>query len=50
VLQHEDVIVRAREEAHALVSVDPGLVEHPALRATVRAVLESEQAEYLEKT
>jgi ATP-dependent DNA helicase RecG len=50
VLQHEDVIVAARQVAAALVSVDPQLVDHPALRARVREVLESEQAEYLEKT
>jgi ATP-dependent DNA helicase RecG len=50
VLQHEDVIITARQEANALVTADPELAHHPALRSTVRSVLESEQAEYLEKT
>jgi ATP-dependent DNA helicase RecG len=50
VLRDEDDIVAARQVANALVSVDPELRDHPALRATVRGVLESEQAEYLEKT
>ncbi|HEU4945587.1 MAG TPA: ATP-dependent DNA helicase RecG [Kribbella sp.] len=50
VLRDEDDIVAARQVANALVSVDPELADHPVLRATVRGVLESEQAEYLEKT
>jgi ATP-dependent DNA helicase RecG len=50
VLRDEDDIVAARQVANTLVSVDPELRDHPALRATVRGVLESEQAEYLEKT
>ena len=38
VLQHEDVIQRARAEATALVDEDPDLSDHPALAAADRGV------------
>jgi ATP-dependent DNA helicase RecG len=50
VLEHEDVIVRAREEATRLVAEDPDLAGHPALAAWVAALVDEEHAEYLEKS
>jgi ATP-dependent DNA helicase RecG len=47
-LQDEQLIVDAREEATALVDVDPDLLTHPALAAEVAALTEA-RAEYLEK-
>ncbi len=49
VLEHEDVILAAREVAVALVAEDPGLRQHPGLAAAVRELEESQQGEYLEK-
>jgi ATP-dependent DNA helicase RecG len=49
VLRDEDVILAAREEATALVSDDPDLARHPALRAAVETLLDAERAAYLEK-
>jgi len=49
VLRDEAVIAEAREDAAALVSADPDLGTHPALRAAVEAVLADQRAEYLEK-
>jgi ATP-dependent DNA helicase RecG len=48
-LKDEELIGRAREEARELVGADPALAGEPALAAAVRALLEREQAEYLEK-
>jgi ATP-dependent DNA helicase RecG len=45
----EDLIVAARAEASALVDADPALAGEPALAAAVAALLEHEDAEYLEK-
>ena len=50
VLRDEEVIFTARHVANSLVSVDPELAEYPMLRSFVRSALESERAEYLEKT
>jgi ATP-dependent DNA helicase RecG len=50
VLRHEDVIADAREAADAVVAADPELREAPALAAQVADLVESEQADYLEKT
>jgi ATP-dependent DNA helicase RecG len=50
VLRHESVIAEAREAADVLVADDPGLGRHPALAAAVADLVESEQADYLEKT
>jgi ATP-dependent DNA helicase RecG len=50
VVRHEDVIVDARDAAHEVITADPTLKEHPALAAAVRALEETEQADYLERT
>ena len=48
-LADEDLIGQAREEATAVVSADPQLTGHPALRAAIDELL-GVQAEYLDKT
>ncbi len=48
-LQHEDVIREAREEAVALVAKDPDLDRHPALAQAVRDIIDAERADFLEK-
>jgi ATP-dependent DNA helicase RecG len=48
-LSDEDLIGRAREEASAVVSADPHLAGHPALREAIEELL-GVQAEYLDKT
>jgi ATP-dependent DNA helicase RecG len=49
VLEHEDVVVEAREDAFALVADDPDLAAHPGLAAAVAARVDAEQAAYLER-
>jgi ATP-dependent DNA helicase RecG len=49
VLEHEDVIEAARQDAFALVAADPDLSAHPDLRAAVDARVDAEQAAYLER-
>jgi ATP-dependent DNA helicase RecG len=49
VVQDADVIIEARALAESLLSQDPSLGEHPALRAAI-AALDNEQAEFLDKT
>jgi len=48
-LQDESLIGDARKEAQRLVDADPALAGQPALAAAIRALLDREQAEYLEK-
>jgi ATP-dependent DNA helicase RecG len=48
-LADEDLIGRARQEATAVVSVDPALSAHPALRQAIEELF-GVQAEYLDKT
>jgi ATP-dependent DNA helicase RecG len=48
-LKDEDLIGQARAEATALVSADPDLARHPALRDAIEELL-GVQAEYLDKT
>jgi ATP-dependent DNA helicase RecG len=48
-LHDEELIGRARSEAIQLVSADPALARQPALTAALRVLLDTEQAEYLEK-
>ena len=48
-LKDEDLIRQAREDASAVVSADPQLAGHPALRAAIDELL-GVQAEYLDKT
>jgi ATP-dependent DNA helicase RecG len=49
VLHDRDLIVAAREEATALVDADPDLAGYPALAAEMSALLDEEQAGFLEK-
>jgi ATP-dependent DNA helicase RecG len=48
-LRDADLIRDARTEAAALVADDPELHDHPALAASVAALIDAERAEYLEK-
>ena len=48
-LVDEDLIIRAREEATAVVSADPSLAGHLAVRDAIEELL-GVQAEYLDKT
>jgi ATP-dependent DNA helicase RecG len=48
-LADEDLIREARQEATAVVDGDPLLASHPALAAAITAMLDEEQAEFLEK-
>ena len=49
ILEDEDVIEQARDDAFALVADDPELAGHPDLAAAVRARVDAEQAAYLER-
>ena len=49
ILDDEDVIEEAREDAFALVAADPDLSGHPVLAAAVQARVDAEQAAYLER-
>ncbi|MGW4160874.1 ATP-dependent DNA helicase RecG [Streptomyces sp. NPDC004788] len=49
VIDDEEVIAAAREEATALVLADPDLTAHPELRTALDALLDKEREEYLEK-
>ncbi|WP_189081973.1 ATP-dependent DNA helicase RecG [Mangrovihabitans endophyticus] len=48
-LRDAKLITDARAEAAELVAGDPDLVRHPALAASVAALVDEERAEYLEK-
>jgi ATP-dependent DNA helicase RecG len=48
-LKDEDLIGQARTEASAIVTADPDLARHPALRDAIQELL-GVQAEYLDKT
>jgi ATP-dependent DNA helicase RecG len=48
-LADEDLIRQARDDATAVVSADPDLAAHPALRTAIEELL-GVQAEYLDKT
>ncbi|AGZ45572.1 ATP-dependent DNA helicase RecG [Actinoplanes friuliensis] len=48
-LRDSKLITDARAEATALVLEDPTLAKHPALLASVAALVDEERAEYLEK-
>jgi ATP-dependent DNA helicase RecG len=45
-----DLILEARQAAIELLEEDPDLSRHPALAATVAAIVDEEQAEFLEKS
>ncbi|MGW6967292.1 ATP-dependent DNA helicase RecG [Streptomyces zaomyceticus] len=49
VIDDEEVIAAAREEATALVLSDPDLTAHPGLRTALDALLDKDREEYLEK-
>ena len=48
-LKDEDLIGDARQQAQRLVEADPALAGEPALAVAIRALLDRERAEYLEK-
>jgi ATP-dependent DNA helicase RecG len=50
VLRDEDVIAAARDDARALVADDPLLDRHPGVAAAVAALVDEEQADYLDKS
>ncbi|MGP3986358.1 ATP-dependent DNA helicase RecG [Streptomyces sp. 3N207] len=49
VIDDEEIITEARDEATALVAADPELTEHPELRTALDALLDEEREEYLDK-
>jgi ATP-dependent DNA helicase RecG len=49
VVEHESVILAAREEAVPLVDADPTLAGHPELAAALDALVERDRAEFLER-
>jgi len=48
-LRDEEIILQAREDASSLVAADPGLADHPELRAAVNERVDAEQAAFLER-
>ncbi|MEP7034853.1 MAG: ATP-dependent DNA helicase RecG [Dermatophilaceae bacterium] len=48
-LRDEDLILKAREDAFALVNADPGLEQHEVLGHVIASALDEEQAAYLER-
>jgi ATP-dependent DNA helicase RecG len=48
-LEDEDLIGQAREEATALVAADPALADAPGLAAAVRELIDVERSSFLEK-
>ncbi|MEV8091243.1 ATP-dependent DNA helicase RecG [Streptomyces nigra] len=49
VIEDEEIIAQARQEAAALVERDPELTELPGLRTALDALLDEEREQYLEK-
>ncbi|QWB22846.1 MULTISPECIES: ATP-dependent DNA helicase RecG [Streptomyces] len=49
VIEDEEIIAEAREEATAVVASDPDLTHLPALRTALDALLDEEREQYLEK-
>ena len=49
VLEHEDVIARARQDAQAIVGADPSLGAHPVLAAAIDEYLNPEKEAFLER-
>ncbi|NJQ02322.1 ATP-dependent DNA helicase RecG [Streptomyces sp. PLAI1-29] len=49
VIEDEEVIAEARDEASALVAADPELEHHPELRTALDALLDAERERYLDK-
>jgi len=48
-LRDEDLILQAREDAFALVALDPRLERHVGLRERIASALDAEQTAYLER-
>jgi ATP-dependent DNA helicase RecG len=48
-LDDEDLIGQARQEATELVAADPALATHPGLAAAVQTLMDNERASFLEK-
>jgi ATP-dependent DNA helicase RecG len=48
-LRDEELILAAREDAFAIVSADPSLEQHQALRDVIASALDDEQAAFLER-
>ncbi|MGQ4359039.1 helicase-related protein [Streptomyces sp. SAS_272] len=49
VIEDEEVIAEARQEAVAVVEADPGLTAYPGLRTALDALLDEEREQYLDK-
>jgi ATP-dependent DNA helicase RecG len=49
VIDDADIIAAARSEARAIIEADPSLESFPDLRAAVQALVDEEQADYLER-
>ncbi|EFL35112.1 ATP-dependent DNA helicase RecG [Streptomyces viridochromogenes DSM 40736] len=49
VIEDEEIIAEAREEAAAVVAADPELTNLPALRTALEALLDEEREQYLDK-
>ncbi|WP_445154090.1 ATP-dependent DNA helicase RecG [Arthrobacter sp. Hor0625] len=49
VLEHEDVIARARTDAQAIIGADPDLARHPELAAAIDDYLNPEKEAFLER-
>ena len=49
VLEHEDIIARAREDAQKIVGSDPSLQQHPQLAQAIDAYLNPEKEAFLER-
>ncbi|MFG2552536.1 ATP-dependent DNA helicase RecG [Streptomyces sp. NPDC048581] len=49
VIEDEEIIAEAREEAVAVVAADPELTDLPGLRTALDALLDEEREQYLEK-
>lgn len=49
VIEDEEIIAQAREEAATVVAEDPELTRFPALRTTLDALLDEERESYLDK-
>ncbi|MFD8234154.1 ATP-dependent DNA helicase RecG [Streptomyces sp. NPDC059696] len=49
VIEDEEIIAEARQEATAVVAADPELTRLPALRTALDALLDEEREQYLEK-
>ncbi|MEV7140244.1 ATP-dependent DNA helicase RecG [Streptomyces tauricus] len=49
VIEDEEIIAEAREEATAVVAADPDLTHLPGLRTALQALLDEEREQYLDK-